>query len=39
MPYIDINPHRSRPKWRAYTSLAALAALTAGVVLLALGVI
>lgn len=37
MPYIDINPHRSKPKWRAYAGLAVLAAVTAGVVFLALG--
>lgn len=37
MPYIDINPHRSRPKWHIYTGLAVLAAITAGVVFLALG--
>ena len=36
MPYLDINPHRSRPKWRARLGLAVLAVLTAGVVVLAL---
>ncbi len=36
MPYLDINPHRTRPKWRAYLGLAVLAVLTAGVVVLAL---
>ena len=32
MPYIDINPHKGRPKWQAYTVLAVLLILTAGVV-------
>ncbi|MDQ0826186.1 hypothetical protein QFZ60_002359 [Arthrobacter sp. B2I5] len=36
MPYIDINPHRQRPKWLGYLILAVLAALTATVVFLAL---
>lgn len=38
MPYIDINPHRQRPKWLGYLMLAILAALTATVVILALTV-
>lgn len=36
MPYIDINPHRGRPKWLAYLVLAVLAALTIRVVIAAL---
>lgn len=32
MPYIDINPHKSRPKWHAYAILAVLLILTAAVV-------
>lgn len=36
MPYIDINPHRGRPKWLGYVILAVLAALTVLVVVLAL---
>lgn len=36
MPYLDINPHRSRPKWAAYVGLAVLAVATAVVVALAL---
>lgn len=37
MPYLDINPHRSRPKWPAYVGLAVLAVATAAVVVMALG--
>ena len=36
MPYIDINPHKGRPKWQAYIVLATLLILTAGVVAAAL---
>jgi hypothetical protein len=36
VPYIDINPHKGRPKWQAYTVLAVLLILTAGVVTAAL---
>jgi hypothetical protein len=36
MPYIDINPHRGRPKWLAYLVLAVLTALTILVVIAAL---
>lgn len=36
MPYIDINPHRKRPRWIAYTLLGILAAACAVVVVLAL---
>jgi hypothetical protein len=36
MPYIDINPHKVRPKWPAYTVLVILLILTAGVVAAAL---
>jgi hypothetical protein len=32
MPYVDINPHRQRPRWISYASLAILAVLTACVV-------
>ncbi len=37
MPYHDINPHRTRPRWQAYLGLAILSVLTVGVVLMALG--
>lgn len=36
MPYIDINPHRRRPRWLAYVVLGILAAACAVVVFLAL---
>ncbi|WP_290369789.1 hypothetical protein [Arthrobacter sp. Bi83] len=36
MPYIDINPHRSRPKWWSYVLLAVLLVVTAAVVAAAL---
>ena len=36
MPYIDINPHKGRPKWHGYTVLAILLLLTASVVAAAL---
>jgi hypothetical protein len=36
MPYIDINPHRRRPKWVAYSGLGILTIMTAVVVVLAL---
>ncbi|MDP9982263.1 hypothetical protein J2W14_001651 [Pseudarthrobacter oxydans] len=36
MPYIDINPHRNRPKWWAYVGLLLLALVTFVVVVLAL---
>jgi hypothetical protein len=36
MPYIDINPHKARPKWQSYTVLLLLLALTACVVVAAL---
>jgi hypothetical protein len=36
MPYIDINPHKGRPKWQAYVTLAVLLVLTATVVVAAL---
>ncbi|MDQ0632850.1 hypothetical protein QFZ40_000759 [Arthrobacter pascens] len=32
MPYVDINPHKRRPKWQAYAILAVLLVLTAAVV-------
>jgi hypothetical protein len=37
VPYIDINPHRSRPKWHAYVGLVVLALATAAIVVVALG--
>lgn len=36
MPYIDINPHRQRPKWLGYLVLAVLTAVTVFVVIAAL---
>jgi hypothetical protein len=36
MPYIDINPHRRRPRWISYTILGLLAVASAVVVFLAL---
>lgn len=36
MPYVDINPHKGRPKWQGYTVLAVLLVLTACVVMAAL---
>jgi hypothetical protein len=36
VPYIDINPHRSRPKWPAYLGLGILAVATGLMVFLAL---
>ena len=36
MPYVDINPHRGRPKWVGYAILAVLLVLTVGVVSAAL---
>ena len=36
VPYVDINPHKSRPKWQGYAILAILLFLTAGVVSAAL---
>jgi len=36
VPYIDINPHRGRPKWLGYLVLAVLTALTILVVIAAL---
>lgn len=36
MPYVDINPHKGRPKWVAYTILAVLLLVTAAVVAAAL---
>lgn len=32
MPYVDINPHKGRPKWQGYIVLVVLIALTAAVV-------
>ena len=32
MPYVDINPHKSRPKWQGYALLVVLLVLTAAVV-------
>lgn len=39
MPYIDINPHKGRPKWQGYAVLVVLLVLTTGVVLAALDVV
>jgi hypothetical protein len=36
MPYVDINPHKSRRKWQSYAVLAVLLVLTAAVVAAAL---
>lgn len=36
MPYVDINPHRGRPKWIGYAILSVLLLLTVGVVAAAL---
>lgn len=36
MPYLDINPHRPRPKWIGYVVLAVLTVLTVIVVIAAL---
>lgn len=36
MAYIDINPHKGRPKWQPYALLSALLVLTAWVVVAAL---
>ncbi len=36
MPYVDINPHKGRPKWKAYAVLTVLLVLTACVVVAAL---
>jgi len=36
MPYVDINPHKARPKWVGYAILAVLLVLTAAVVSAAL---
>lgn len=32
MPYIDINPHKSRPKWQGYAVLVVLLMVTVSVV-------
>jgi len=36
MPYVDINPHKARPKWVSYIILTVLLVLTAAVVSAAL---
>lgn len=36
MPYVDINPHKGRPKWQAYAVLVLLLVATSSVVALAL---
>ena len=36
MPYVDINPHKARPKWVAYVIFSILLVLTAVVVSTAL---
>ncbi|SDP25375.1 hypothetical protein SAMN04487914_106123 [Arthrobacter sp. ok909] len=35
MPYVDINPHRNRPKWWAYVGLVLLTVATGCVVFVA----
>ena len=32
MPYVDINPHKGRPKWQGYAVLVVLLFLTTAVV-------
>jgi hypothetical protein len=32
MPYVDINPHKGRPKWLGYAILALLLVITVAVV-------
>lgn len=32
MPYVDINPHKSRPKWQGYALLVVLVILSAAVI-------
>lgn len=32
MPYVDINPHKGRPRWQGYAILIVLLILTASVV-------
>ncbi len=36
MPYVDINPHKGRPKWQRHAVLTFLLILTAAVVAAAL---
>lgn len=36
MPYMDINPHRGRPKWWSYVALGLLLVVTSAVVGVAL---
>lgn len=36
MPYVDINPHRNRPKWWSYVVLGILLVATVAVVAAAL---
>jgi hypothetical protein len=36
VPYVDINPHRSRPKWWGYVALGILLVVTVAVVVTAL---
>ena len=36
MPYVDINPHKQRPKWVGLLILAVLSLATAAVVVMAL---
>ena len=36
MPYVDINPHKSRPKWHGYIVLSTLFILSVAVVAAAL---
>jgi hypothetical protein len=32
MPYVDINPHKGRPKWQGYAVLGVILVLTAIVI-------
>lgn len=36
MPYVDINPHKQRPKWVGLVVIAVLSLVTVAVVVLAL---
>jgi len=36
LPYVDINPHKTGPKWPAYLGIAILFVATIAVVILAL---
>ncbi|WP_286198864.1 hypothetical protein [Arthrobacter sp. StoSoilB22] len=36
LPYVDINPHKTGPKWPAYIGLVIIIIITAAIVALAL---